>query len=38
MFCIDKAISFVTEHEHLKLTSEWIHLGKIVIDGQELGC
>lgn len=37
-FCVDKAISFVTEFEHLKMTAEWIHQGKIVIDGQELGC
>ena len=38
MFCIDKAISFVTEHEHLKLTAEWIHTGKIVIDGHAVQC
>jgi hypothetical protein len=38
MFCLDKAISFVTEHEHLKLTSDWIHKGKIEIDGQGLEC
>ena len=38
MFCIDKAISFVTEHEHLKLTAEWIHTGKIVFDGTEMKC
>ena len=35
-FCIDKAISFVTDPEHLKMTASWIHEGKIVIDGQEL--
>ena len=38
MFCIDKAMSFVTEFDHLKMTAEWIYSGKIVIDGQELGC
>ena len=38
MFCLDKAISFVTEHEHLKLTSDWIYKGKIEIDGQGLEC
>lgn len=35
-FCIDKAISFVTDPEHLKMTASWIHEGKIVIDGQQL--
>lgn len=38
MFCIDKAISFVTEHEHLRLTADWIHQGKIIFDGTELKC
>lgn len=35
-FCIDLAISFVTDPEHLKMTASWIHEGKITIDGQSL--
>jgi hypothetical protein len=38
MFCIDKAITFVTEMEHLKLTADWIHQSKITIDGEALNC
>jgi len=38
MFCIDKAISFVTEEAHLKLAASWIHENTIKIDGEELKC
>ena len=38
MFCLDKGITFATEHEHLKLTSEWILHDKVVIDGHTLEC
>jgi len=38
MFCIDKAISFITDSEHLKLAAQWIHGGTIAIDGEELQC
>jgi hypothetical protein len=38
MFCIDKAMSFVTEADHLRMTAEWIHSGKVVIDGHQLNC
>lgn len=38
MFCLDKGITFATEQEHLKLTSEWILNDSVVIDGQILDC
>jgi hypothetical protein len=38
MFCIDKAIAFVSEADHLKMAAEWIHNGKIVINGNQLNC
>lgn len=38
MFCIDKAVGFITEKDHLKLASSWIFAGKITIEGQELPC
>lgn len=38
MFCIDKAMPFVTEEEHLRLTSGWLKEGVIEIDGTKLGC
>jgi len=37
-FCIDKAVGFITEKDHLRLASSWIFAGKIVIEGQELPC
>jgi len=33
MFCIDKAVGFITEKDHLKLASSWIFAGKIAIEG-----
>ena len=36
MFCIDKAISFITEKDHLLLVSEWINTGKISYGGEEI--
>ena len=36
MFCIDKAISFITEKDHLELVSQWINTGKITYGGEEL--
>lgn len=38
MFCIDKAMVFVTAQEHLKMAANWIYTGKIAIDGEELNC
>jgi hypothetical protein len=38
MFCIDKAMQFMTEKEHLSFASEWIYSEKIVIDHEELTC
>jgi len=38
MFCIDKAMAFVTEAEHLKMTSDWILSGTIQIEGELLQC
>ena len=36
MFCIEKAISFITEKDHLELVSQWIHTGKITYGEEEL--
>jgi hypothetical protein len=36
MFCIDKAISFITEKDHLQLVSEWINTGKVSYGGEEI--
>lgn len=35
-FCIDKALQFVTEKEHLDLVAKWIREAKISIEGEEL--
>jgi hypothetical protein len=36
MFCIDKAIGFITEKDHLKVVSEWILTGKVSFGGEEI--
>lgn len=36
MFCIDKAIAFITEKDHLKIVSDWIHTDKISYGGEEI--
>lgn len=36
MFCVEKAVSFVTEKDHLELVSQWIHTGKVTYGGEEL--
>lgn len=38
MFCIDKAFSFISEVDHLRMTAEWIHTGKVIIDGTQINC
>jgi hypothetical protein len=38
MFCIDKAMQFMTEKDHLSFASEWIYSEKITIDHEELSC
>lgn len=38
MFCISKAMTFVTAMEHLKMTANWIYTNKIAIDGEDLDC
>ena len=38
MFCIDKAMPFVTEEEHLKLTSDWLLKDSIEIEGAKVNC
>ena len=35
-FCIDKALSFTTSEEHLRMIADWILLEKIVIEGEQL--
>lgn len=36
IFCIEKAIQFVTEKDHLKLCSEWIMTGKLMFQGEQI--
>lgn len=36
MFCLDKAINFISDEANLKLAREWITSGKIVLDEEEL--
>ena len=36
MFCIEKALSFITDKKNLELAASWILNGKITIDGVEL--
>jgi len=36
MFCIDKAIGFITEKDHLKIVSEWILTGKVSFGDEEI--
>ena len=38
MFCVDKAMAFMTEREHLSQACGWLHAEKITIDGEELAC
>lgn len=38
MFCIDKALTFVTEADHLRMCATWINNQKISIEGEELTC
>jgi len=38
MFCIDKALTFVTEADHLRMCASWINNEKINIDGEDLAC
>ena len=35
-FSIEKALAFMTDSDNLKLTSQWVRDGKIVIDNEEL--
>ena len=35
-FCIEKALSFTTSEEHLRLIASWILDDKVVIDGEEV--
>lgn len=37
-FCIDKALTFVTEADHLRMAASWIESGKITIEGEDLAC
>lgn len=35
-FCIDKALSFTSSEEHLKLTASWILNGKVNIEDEDI--
>jgi len=36
MFCLEKAVTFVTEKDHLKLCADWIHTGKFIYMNEEI--
>ena len=36
MFCLEKAIAFVTEKEHLKLCADWIHTDKFIYQNEHI--
>lgn len=36
MFCLEKAVNFVTEKDHLKLCADWIMTGKFIYQGEHI--
>jgi len=38
IFCLEKAIAFVTEKDHLKLCADWIMTGKFIYQGEQINC
>lgn len=38
VFCLEKALTFITDEENLKMIANWIREGKIKIEGEELAC
>ena len=36
MFCLEKAVNFVTEKDHLKLCADWILTGKFIYQGENI--
>ena len=37
-FCIDKAITFISQKDNLKIAGDWILNGKVEVEGEELKC
>ena len=37
-FCIDKAITFISQKDNLKVAADWILSGKVLVEGEELQC
>lgn len=35
-FCIDKAITFISQKDNLKVASDWIMNGKVTVEGEDL--
>jgi len=37
-FCIDKALTFISQQDNLKVAADWILNGKVTVDGADLSC